>query len=479
MLNYILGLFLEIYLFIGCSIGATINNVDVVNSTNKSIITYNFNQKPVYTYVYLHNPERIVLNLENVNVIHGLPLEFNDKNILKKIRISNSINRKILRLVFELNHKAQIKSTTRKIEGQYNIIFTINASHAINNSTHHTKNNNKLLYSSYTKKSVFLTPVIVVAIDAGHGGQDPGAIGPNGLNEKNVTIAISKKLKKLLDQNHMFKPVLTREGDYFVSVQGRSDVARRKKASVLISIHADAAPNCSAKGASVWVLSNQRANNEMGNWLEKHEKQSELLGGAGWLLAKNNSKPYLSQVVLDLQFIHSQRVGYDIAIQILNQLQRISVLHKPKPVYASFGVLRSPDIPSLLVETSFISNVKEAQLLATDTYQNKIANALYNGLKSYFSSHPLQSNPNFKRKSQDIRYSSNLLSNNRKIVIKNNTAHLVPKFLHHKIIYGETLFSISRQYGVSIQSLRLLNNLTKDIILVGQQLLIPSNNTSI
>lgn len=126
----------------------------------------------------------------------------------------------------------------------------------------------------------------------------------------------------------MFKGVLTRDGDYFISVMGRSDVARKQNANFLVSIHADAAPNRSATGASVWVLSNRRANSEMASWLEQHEKQSELLGGAGDVLANSQSDPYLSQAVLDLQFGHSQRVGYDVATSMISQLQRIGEIHK-------------------------------------------------------------------------------------------------------------------------------------------------------
>jgi N-acetylmuramoyl-L-alanine amidase len=141
------------------------------------------------------------------------------------------------------------------------------------------------------------------------------------------------------------------------------------------------------------VLSNRRANSEMANWLEEHEKQSELLGGAGDVLANSQSDPYLSQAVLDLQFGHSQRVGYDVATNVLNQLQGIGALHKRRPEHASLGVLRSPDIPSILVETGFISNNGEERLLGSDSYQQQIAEAIYNGLRKYFEAHPLQSAP--------------------------------------------------------------------------------------
>jgi N-acetylmuramoyl-L-alanine amidase len=191
----------------------------------------------------------------------------------------------------------------------------------------------------------------------------------------------------------MFKGVMTRDGDYFISVMGRSDVARKQNANFLVSIHADAAPNRDATGASVWVLSNRRANSEMASWLEQHEKQSELLGGAGDVLANSQSDPYLSQAVLDLQFGHSQRVGYDVAVNVLGQMERVGSLHKRHPEHASLGVLRSPDIPSILVETGFISNTSEERLLASDAFQQQIADAIYSGLRKYFAAHPIQSAP--------------------------------------------------------------------------------------
>ena len=234
---------------------------------------------------------------------------------------------------------------------------------------------------------------VVIAIDAGHGGQDPGAIGPGGTREKNVTIAVARKLRSLLNDDPMFKGVLTRDGDYFISVMGRSDVARKQNANFLVSIHADAAPNRDATGASVWVLSNRRANSEMAGWLEQHEKQSELLGGAGDVLANSQSDPYLSQAVLDLQFGHSQRVGYDVATSMIGQLERIGSMHKRRPEHASLGVLRSPDIPSVLVETGFISNNSEERLLASDDYQQQLAEAIYKGLRNYFQAHPMQTGP--------------------------------------------------------------------------------------
>jgi len=229
---------------------------------------------------------------------------------------------------------------------------------------------------------------ITIAIDAGHGGKDSGAIGFNKLYEKNVTFAIAKKLAALLKKDGRFRPILTRTRDHFILVSARSEIARQHKANLLISIHADAAPIRSAHGASVWLLSTKRADTELGRWLEQHEKQSQLLGGVGHALSGEKKNPFLSQAILDLQFSNSQRVGYDLAQSILKALGRVTKLHKAEPGYASLGVLRSPDIPSVLIETGFISNVREEAALRRDSYQNTLADAIYEGIKNYIKSHP-------------------------------------------------------------------------------------------
>ncbi|MGP2517721.1 N-acetylmuramoyl-L-alanine amidase AmiB [Yersinia sp. 2545 StPb PI] len=328
---------------------------------------------------------------------------------------------------------------------------------------------------------------VVVAIDAGHGGQDPGAIGQNGLKEKNVTIAIARRLEALLNSDPMFKPVLTRNGDYFISVMGRSDVARKQGANVLVSIHADAAPNRSATGASVWVLSNRRANSEMGNWLEQHEKQSELLGGAGDVLANTASDPYLSQAVLDLQFGHSQRVGYDVATKVLRELQTVGDIHKRRPEHASLGVLRSPDIPSLLVETGFISNSTEERLLGSSAYQEKIAQAIYKGLRSYFLAHPLQADPKVENRPlietaavdssvqrSNVNQPEPIVSNAQSGRVSAVKPVATGKSQIHKVQRGETLSGIASQYGVSMALLRQNNTLKNDVVWVGQRLKVPA-----
>ncbi|MBD2811333.1 N-acetylmuramoyl-L-alanine amidase AmiB [Xenorhabdus sp. Vera] len=400
---------------------ATLSDIHVANSPSEATVTLKFSGgNPDYRFFPLYSPERLVVDIRQTSKITGLPMRLSGQNLVKLVRSSQPPDAHHQRLVLELADKSASTSVVKNMSGQYQVVITLKSNGAVNKtavfrnnavqdeskqsltfdaqltkpdtkpvSNHHSQGLKKQV--AKTKQGKGIRP-IVIAIDAGHGGQDPGAIGQKGLKEKNVTISVARKLETLLRNDPMFKPVLTRNGDYFISVAGRSEVARKHKANMLVSIHADAAPNHSAKGASVWVLSNRRANSELGSWLEKHEKQSELLGGAGNALA-NGTDPFLSQAVLDLQFGHSQRVGYDVAVQVLTQLTRMGSLHKRMPEHASLGVLRSPDIPSILVETGFISNLSEEKLLGSNQYQEKLAQAIHLGLHHYFLANPLQTAP--------------------------------------------------------------------------------------
>ncbi len=535
---------------------AKLTDIKVNNGPTESKVTLSFDGQPVYAFFSLNSPERVVLDVRQSGNLSGLPLEFSGQNLLKRIRSSTPKDEQSTRLVLELTQKVKTRAVTQQSGNNYTVVITMtaaasapvrqtqptlsqnnaplnqtntpspnagrltapttnaNAESRITsaNTTSVAKNpfNNKptVVVSSENITTNTARPIktarqtntasaanssrVVVAIDAGHGGQDPGAIGQNGLQEKSVTIAIARRLEALLNSDPMFKPVLTRNGDYFISVMGRSDVARKQGANVLVSIHADAAPNRSATGASVWVLSNRRANSEMGNWLEQHEKQSELLGGAGDVLANTASDPYLSQAVLDLQFGHSQRVGYDVATKVLNELQRVGDIHKRRPEHASLGVLRSPDIPSLLVETGFISNSTEERLLGSSAYQEKIAQAIYKGLRSYFLAHPLQADPKVENRplieTAAVDSSSQRSSVSQPEPVVNNIASsgrssaakpaATGKSQIHKVQRGETLSGIASQYGVSMAVLRQNNTLKNDVVWVGQRLKVPASGTA-
>ncbi|MBW5892673.1 N-acetylmuramoyl-L-alanine amidase AmiB [Pectobacterium polaris] len=495
MMSRMVKLFIGVWLLLASSAwAANLSDIKVDNASGQATVRLSFSGQPIYAFFPLSNPARVVIDIRQTGVIQGLPLDFSGQNLIKRVRTSNAQDAQSLRLVLDLTQAAKTRAVTQKEGSGYAVVFTITgdkaktvqasaptASRQQNSAPAEPAKNpftNKPTVAVNTSSSSTRAPArqgnerVVVAIDAGHGGQDPGAIGTNGLREKNVTISIARKLQILLNNDPAFKGVLTRDGDYFISVMGRSDVARKQGANLLVSIHADAAPNRNAKGASVWVLSNRRANSEMANWLEQHEKQSELLGGAGDLLANSSADPYLSQAVLDLQFGHSQRVGYDVATKVLRELQRVGGLHKRLPEHASLGVLRSPDIPSLLVETGFITNVSEERLLGSNDYQEKLANAIYQGLRSYFQTHPIQSLPKQESRPLQSAASDRATSGGNVTAAKASAGST-----RHTVARGETLSSIARRYGVSLAAMRDVNKLNKDIVWIGQRLNIPATGT--
>ena len=496
MLRMKLGFVLALLAASFSSLAANLSDIQVSNGDAKAIVTLSFGGQPVYGFFPLHNPERVVLDIRQSGVVKGLPLTFSGNNLVKRIRASQPKDSQSIRLVFELTQQGKTRASTQRNGDSYNVVFTIEGKQAAKSAPSRAqistasrsvppspadnpfKGNTITAVSSGNEIAVpgqgarLVNESVIVAIDAGHGGQDPGAIGPGGLKEKNVTIAIARKLKVLLNADPIFKGVMTRDGDYFISVMGRSDVARKQNANLLVSIHADAAPNRSASGASVWVLSNRRANSEMAGWLEQHEKQSELLGGAGDLLANSQADPYLSQAVLDLQFGHSQRVGYDVAVKVIAQLQRVGSLHKRRPEHASLGVLRSPDIPSLLVETGFISNPSEERLLGSSAYQQKIAESIYKGLRNYFLAHPLQAIP--KEENRPLQSATAVDVQPTPAPPDTQYSGAVTR---HVVKRGETLSGIAAHYGVSMATMRSINTLKKDVVWVGQRLKVPASGS--
>lgn len=457
-------------------------------------VTLSFSGKPTYGYFSLSGPDRLVLDLRNTRKEMSLPKRYRGK-LVETIRTSTPPQGGTLRLVMELSQRVNAKAVTESRGGnKYQVVLTIKPQSGSSRSSA-TTNSRQELRSTPGRNS----ERIVIAIDPGHGGQDPGAIGKNGLREKQVTIAIATKLRDLLNRDGNFKAVMTRERDYFISVGGRSEIARGKDAQLLVSIHADAAPNRSAKGASVWVLSNRRANSEMGRWLEDHEKQSELLGGAGEVLSGNNNDRYLSQTVLDLQFGHSQRVGYDVASRVLREMGRISPLHKRRPEHASLGVLRSPDIPSLLVETGFISNPTEERLLGSSSHQTKVATAIYHGIRSYYRDHPAaRSTPapqpparsSSVSQPEPVRSSASSSASSKVPVVDIDqpgpivekapvkTSSSAAKAQVHVVKRGETLTRIAEQYDTDVATLKRLNRMKSGELLVGQKLKLPSAASS-
>ncbi|MCW5619826.1 MAG: N-acetylmuramoyl-L-alanine amidase [Burkholderiales bacterium] len=226
--------------------------------------------------------------------------------------------------------------------------------------------------------------LITVAVDAGHGGQDPGAIGPKGTREKDVTLAIARRLKTIIDKQPGMRAVLIRDGDHYVPLQERVTKARRARADLFVSIHADAFIKPHARGSSVYALSQKGATSAAARWLAMKENEADLIGG----VSLDVTDPYLKQTLLDLSQDGNIRHSVKVGQAVLARLGELNTLHKPRVEQAGFGVLKAPDIPSILVETAFLSNPLEEAKLKNAAYQQKMAQAIFLGIQEYFEEHP-------------------------------------------------------------------------------------------
>ncbi|AJO76252.1 N-acetylmuramoyl-L-alanine amidase [Pseudomonas sp. MRSN 12121] len=292
---------------------------------------------------------------------------------------------------------------------------------------------------------------IVVVIDAGHGGEDPGASGSRGQHEKDVVLSIARELQRQVNGLKGFRAELTRTGDYFIPLRGRTEIARKKGADLFVSIHADAAPSTAAFGASVFALSDRGATSETARWLADSENRSDLIGGAGNVSLDDKDR-MLAGVLLDLSMTASLTSSLNVGQKVLSNIGRVTPLHKQRVEQAGFMVLKSPDIPSILVETGFISNANEASKLATASHQQALARSISSGVRQFF-----QQNPPPGTYIAWLRDSGKIAQGPR----------------DHRVSPGETLAMIAVRYQVSAATLRSANKLSSDELKVGQTLTIP------
>lgn len=285
---------------------------------------------------------------------------------------------------------------------------------------------------------------VIVAIDAGHGGEDPGARGASGSWEKTITLAVARELARQVNAEPGFEAYLVRDGDYFLPLSKRYQKAREARADLFVSIHADAFHKPTASGASVFVLSTRGASGEAARWLADRENASDLVGGVS-LDDKDNT---LARVLLDLSQSATMKASDDVANHVLDAMKRVGKTHKPHVERANFVVLRSPDVPSMLVETAFISNPGEEKKLLDPSHRSRLAAAIVEGVRDYFSNQPPP---------------GTWLASN---------ARARPR--QHVVSRGESLSMIAARHGVTLSSLRAANGIRTDMVKVGERLRIPA-----
>ena len=493
-----------------------LKSVRIWPSPDNTRVVLDMSSAPNFNYFTLTGPDRLVIDLKGASNAANLARIENNSELVRKIRQSTPLEKGGLRLVMDLSSAIKPVVFPLAPAGPYGHRLVIDLPYEEKRSA----------------AAVQSTPVggkgkgVVIAIDPGHGGEDPGSIGPRRTYEKRVTLAVSQKLAALIDREPGMRAVMTRRGDYFVDLNKRSEIARKAKADLLVSIHADSFHNSTPRGASVWVLSTNRANREMGSWLEKQEKQGELLGGVGKVLAESDPNPYLAQTFLDLSMDKSRAEGYDVSRQILRSMGKVARLHKKAPEHASLAVLKAPDIPSVLVETGFISNHAEEKLLATASYQDQLARAIFEGIRNYYRAHPTkgamltgkgqvsqpvattrpapvarqpvsqprqtQSQPVVTNKMPATARDGGAGSGSGAGVIKPYSAaaqesgapvssvgdYDKSRMLRHVVKRGESLSRLAEKHGVSQSTLVEINQLRSRDIQIGQTIYIPQQGQS-
>ncbi|MBF7053298.1 N-acetylmuramoyl-L-alanine amidase [Halomonas sp. KAO] len=292
---------------------------------------------------------------------------------------------------------------------------------------------------------------IIIAIDAGHGGEDPGAIGPSGTLEKDVVLQIAKRLQQRVNAAEGFRAVMIRDSDYYVGLRQRTHIAREQKADFFVSIHADAFHSPRPNGSSVFALSQRGATSETAQWLAESENKADLIGGVDGNLSLKDKDEVLRGVLLDLTMTATLNDSLSIGGQVLDRMGRVNRLHKPRVEQAGFVVLKSPDIPSLLVETGFISNPQEERRLLDPAHQEKMARAIFSGVEEHFRTNPPP---------------ASLLAWQR----DNGRSTAGDEY---RIQPGDTLSEIASRHDVPVRRLKQANELNGDVIRVGQVLRIP------
>lgn len=416
--------------------GSKIVDVRLWQAPDNTRIVFDLASPVEHKIFTLDNPPRVVLDIDNVSFNKSFDaLDIKNSPILNIRSAKKGQNN--LRVVFDLREQVKLKSFLLRKNAEADDRLVVD------------------LFQKSQSKQVIAKTVgdvkkhnrdLIIAIDAGHGGEDPGAIGPKRIYEKHVVLAIAKKLAAKINREKGYKAVLIRDGDYYIGLAERRNLARKAGADMFISVHADAFTNPQAHGSSVYALSSRGATSATAKFLANKENQSDMVGG----VSLSDKDEILSSVLVDLSMTHKMASSMEAGSRVLTHMDKISRLHSRHVEKAAFAVLKTLDIPSLLIETGFISNPGEAKKLASSRYQDKMANAIFSGVHDYF-----------REKAPEDTYIANKYSKQRGGV--------------YVVASGDTLSAIAQRYAVSTQDLRQYNQLSSYSLQIGQKLKIPKH----
>jgi N-acetylmuramoyl-L-alanine amidase len=409
-----------------------VHEVRLWRAPDHTRIVFDLTGPSEHKLIVLDNPRRIVLDMENASLKANLDTLKLDNTPVARIR-SGVRDGDDLRVVLDISAVVNPRSFALKANDKAGDRLVLDLY-------------DKQAKTAAVKKSVKQSAKrdIIIAIDAGHGGEDPGALGPKRVREKDVVLGIAKELNALLKADKGFRPTMIRSGDYYVSLRGRRDLARKRQADLFVSIHADAFKRKEANGASVYALSTRGATSTAARYLAQRENSADLVGG----VSLSDKDDVLAGVLADLSMTSTLDTSLKLGDKVLRNVDNVAKLHKRNVEQAGFAVLKSPDIPSILVETGFISNPGEAKKLATGSYRKKMARAIHRGIKDWFLAHPPSGTLIAWQRQQDGQ--------------------------QYIIARGDTLSGIAQRFNVSLSDLRNRNSISGSKIMVGQKLTIPT-----
>ena len=422
----------------------SVENIRTWPAPDHTRIVLDIDRPVEYALFVLRDPDRVVVDLRAARLLKRVPEARPGDRLLVRIRAAQRKRSERgargeggsdLRVVLDMTQRVRPKSFLLKPNRKYGHRLVIDV-YPIGGEAPGT---------TVRKKAADDAPGIprdvVVAVDPGHGGEDPGAVTRSGLREKDVVLAISRALKRRIDRIPGMKAVLIRKGDYYVGLRRRMEIARRHGADLFVSIHADSFRNPRVSGSSVYILSRRGASSEAARWLAQQENASDFVGG----VSLDDKDDLLKSVLVDLQQTATLSASSEVGGHVLRSLGRVGRSHKRRIEQAGFLVLKSPDIPSILIETGFLTNPSDAKRLSNPKHQDKVARAILDGILHYFDRNPPR-----------------------------GTAYGAAR--RHTIVRGDTLSEIAVRYRVSVERLRAANRLDGSAIRVGDVLRIPASS---
>lgn len=414
-----------------------VRNLRLAESDSITRVVFDLSSPLEHQVFALTGPHRIVVDLPKADWGSGLAVP-EAKGAVSQVRWAEKPDG-TLRVVLDLRHRVTPQSFLLVPQGNYGHRLVVDLKPGVRGPRP----------ARTAPKPVDAGRDVVIAVDPGHGGRDPGALGRRGTREKDVVLAIGKKLAQQIDATPGMRAELTRSGDYFMGLRQRMERARERKADLFVSIHADAFHSVLARGATVYTLSSKGASDEAARRLAERENASDLVGGVS-LKDKDN---LLARVLLDLSQNAALSASNTAGQQVINSLKGVTRVRKNTVQQAPFLVLKSPDIPSILIETAYISNPNEESALTDRSHQTRLAQAIHRGIKNYFTQSPPPGT----------------------LLAQRALNPDVP--IRHVVARGDTLSEIAARYAVSTGNLKSVNSLKSDRVMIGQVLTIPSPGT--